>query len=256
MAKQLTFLWCCYYAVLFFITTISASHLAHQEFHKRTTLNPRATVSIGSSNSSTGNVTVKDPQQLIQHALAALAVVNKARIENPYFNIYEFNSNISVSSGNTAAPLDVSLGSLQNSTTKKARDAASNSSAKNTLRKSYSIPLELAEAARVLAESTPQTPTGNQPEVATNIRKKYASKVNDTNQPAQKLVHATGLLGYGPETGLVPADNETATLLAKRAPATTFWMANIEQRGSSPFGPTGYKVGSSKFLLHFSALIL
>ena len=75
---------------------------------------------------------------------------------------------------------------------------------------------------------------------------------------AQRLAAADGLLGYRLETDLALSANETApssSSLAKRDPVTTFWMANIEQRGSSPFGPAGYKVGGCQFLLRFSVLI-
>ncbi|MAD87369.1 MAG: hypothetical protein CL912_30795 [Deltaproteobacteria bacterium] len=180
MAKQFTLLSCFYYAVFFVVAAVSASHSAgHQHLHKKA--HPQvcaaAPVAIRTSNSTTGNGTVGDPQELIQQALAALAVVNKARIENPYFNIYEFSNQSSASDGSSIAPpLDLGLGSLQNSTLKKARDTASNSSTENTLRKSYSISPELAAAARNLAESTTQVPTGDQPEIAASIRKKVCFK--------------------------------------------------------------------------------
>ncbi|KAG4412340.1 hypothetical protein IFR04_014519 [Cadophora malorum] len=162
----------------------------------------------------------------VKLALAALAVINKARIENPYFNIYEFSNQNSASDGSSITPpLDLGLASLQNSTLKKAKDTASNSSTENTLRKSYSISPELATAARILAESTTQVPTGDQPEIAASIKKKYASKVNNTNQLAQRLAAADGLLGYKLETDLALSANKTApssSSLAKRDLVTIF----------------------------------
>jgi hypothetical protein len=234
--------------VAFFVmTTVSASHSArHNDFHRKKTLRDRATASTNSSRLALANNTAVGSQELVEQALAALAVVNKARIENPHFNVYEFNNNqSSLGSSSDAPPLDVNLASLQNSTIKVARDA-SNSSIHNSLRKSYSITKELAAAARVMAEATPQTPAGDQPEVAANIREKYASKINDTNRPPQKLVHENGLFEYIPDMTSMSSDNETATSIARRDTDATFWMATIEQRGSSPFGPANYKVSDSE----------
>jgi hypothetical protein len=51
------------------------------------------------------------------------------------------------------------------------------------------------------------------------------------------------LHGWAP--GVLPSiassQNETDDAIGKRA-SSTFWLANIEQNGQSPFAPVGYKV--------------
>jgi hypothetical protein len=109
------------------------------------------------------------------------------------------------------------------------------------------IPPELAKAARIVAESTVNKPTGDQPQVAANIREKYGKGRRHSNTPAQALVRPNGLYGYsafesGDETGDI-SDNKTAkATLNKRDDASEYWMATVDQTGQSPFAPSGYKV--------------
>ncbi|KAK1466641.1 hypothetical protein CCUS01_07251 [Colletotrichum cuscutae] len=158
------------------VTTVSGHQHSH---HNYAHLHARA----DNKNSSAANI--------VEEALAALKLLNKARVENPHFN------NQNNSSAEISAP-------------------------------NFSISPELAEAAKVLAESTPQVPKGNHSEVAKAIREKYVHKTNDTNTPESLKTPEGRLLVYGDDK------------LSKRA--EEWWMVSMGSSGTSPFAPSGYKV--------------
>ncbi|RSL89261.1 hypothetical protein CDV31_015909 [Fusarium ambrosium] len=158
-------------------------------------------------------------------SLITLSDVNKARVEYPSFNKYELASDANMS---LADPLDYSVNA-----TKRRRDVSNSGEGNNGtgLAAPYTIPSELKDAARIVAESKPQKPTGDHAQVAAKIRAKYDHKLNDTNAPSP-LDRPDGLLGtFGP-------DVEQKTL--KRA--SGYWMVDMAQLGSAPYAPSGYKV--------------
>lgn len=172
-----------------------------------------------------GDVAVSDAESLIKTTLTTLSDVNKARVEHPSFNKYELASDASLS---LADPLDYSVNA-----TKRRRDVGNSGEGNNGtgLAAPYTIPSELKDAARIVAESKPQRPTGDHAQVAAKIRAKYDHKLNDTNAPSP-LDRPDGLLGtFGP-------DVEQKTL--KRA--SGYWMVDMAQLGSAPYAPSGYKV--------------
>ncbi|RPA79578.1 pectin lyase-like protein [Ascobolus immersus RN42] len=222
-------------------------HGHHQHHHRKhvrevhdNSSNPK------SYESATGNSKLSPDlaKEQIMSALKALSVVNRLRLQNIRFNTNEF-ANVSSRDDlpNTAPPLDLDV-ALEDLTVAekrwiKKRKAATGS--KNTTETySYSIPDELREAARLVAElSPPETPQGDHESIAAKMRKKYALKTNDTNVPKQSLVKVTGLEGNFPFETV----QTSSSLDARDTAAGTYWMANMEvQRGSSPYAPTGYKV--------------
>lgn len=164
---------------------------------------------------------------MIRNALAALSVINKARVENPDFNKETFDQN--PGPVDIAPPLDYRAGAAINGTLNK-RSTNSSLSRQDIL---YSIPVELAEAAKYLAESTAQSPKGDHEDVALEYRHKYALKTNDTNAPTS-LTIPEGLLGTF-------ASNDTTSSPEKRA-TYGYWMADIKHQATMPYAPAGYKV--------------
>ncbi|TPX10950.1 uncharacterized protein E0L32_008156 [Thyridium curvatum] len=154
---------------------------------------------------------------LVEEALAALSELNKDRLENPHFNTYEFRPR---QSSRKLAPALDSSDLATNGTLRRRQQGNSTKTA------SYSISPELAEAARVLAEASPQIPSGNHSEVAAAIRRKYSKKHNDTNTPASHKTPEGRLSVYGDDAG---ASGGTKV---KRADG--WWMRDMGSTGASP----------------------
>lgn len=207
------------------VTQASSAHGHHHGNHNEHHHGVRAEHEAKAASAS--NSTVLDPADMVRNALAALSVINKARVENPDFNKETFDQ--SPGPVDIAPPLDYSAGATINGTLNK-RSTNSSLSRQDIL---YSIPLELAEAAKYLAESTSQIPKGNHEDVALEFRQKYALKTNDTNIPAS-LDTPEGLLGTF-------ASNDTTASMEKRA-TYGYWMADIKHQATMPYAPAGYKV--------------
>lgn len=195
-------------------------HHGHQHHGSHKHLHPRSGKDENSRTAGSGNTTLNGPEDIVRSALAALSVVNKARVEHPLLNKFEFDS--------TPGPIDTAPPLEYGNATLSKRSSNGTDPSDVVL---YSISSELADAARVLAEATEQLPTGNHSEVAAAIRKKYSSKLNDTNAP-EALDRPEGLLGtFGPETSEITA----------RA-IYGYWMADIKHQAFAPYAPSGYKV--------------
>jgi hypothetical protein len=166
-----------------------------------------------------------------------VAELNKARVENPAFNKHEFiNGSQLAALGNPAPLLDLDIVSTNSTVLKMKKRQLSNSTTttNSTNASPYSLPTEVVEAARIVAESTAQVPTGDHENVAADIRRKYSHQQADTNRPP-KLKTPEGLLsefGGGIESNV--------STLSKRAYG--YWMADMPQLGASPYAPAGYKV--------------
>ncbi|KAG7286304.1 hypothetical protein NEMBOFW57_008612 [Staphylotrichum longicolle] len=167
----------------------------------------------------------KAPFWTDMRAQAIIAQKNKARLENPSFNKHEFLAPEELAKlGNPAPPLDLNVLPGDNSTV----------AARVKRRHPYTLPDEVIEAARIIAESVPQIPTGDQP---------------DAYRPA-KLQRPMGGLGrFG--DGVEYSSNSTAVESASDGPNDAsqvakrdygYWMADMPQLGASPYAPAGYKV--------------
>ncbi|CAG8407763.1 unnamed protein product [Penicillium salamii] len=239
------------------VTGISASHAHHSHEHLHHHFNrentPSHSIVASSSSASASGVPhfgSSDAAIKVSEALKGLAVVNKLRVENVKFNNYAIADSKQVTGEKiNGPPLDYSTGtvsrlaSLQNSSkieTKEKREDSSSSSL------AYTIPKDLADAARVLAESVPPTPsTGEEELLAAKMHAKYRSKSNDTNRPPQRLQHSNGLLEYASpdQTVLQFGSGSANSTLNKRATSgSDYWLANLQQNGASPYAPAGYKV--------------
>lgn len=116
----------------------------------------------------------------------------------------------------------------------------------------YVVPPELAEAARIMAEASPP-PLNDVDEYQKNTEslKKDKFQQKDTSSTSPILKKADGLYEVVDETSALYQFTNNGTesddivhknaSLAKRS-ASSWWMANISQAGSSPFAPSVYKV--------------
>lgn len=177
------------------------------------------------------------PEAIVARALTALAEINRLRVQQPAFNTYEFlNRSEAASKGHSAPPLEYGDASENGTVFKTKRQSSSNNSTMNgTSPGAYTIPPELAEAARILAEANTRVAEGNHSIVAAAMREKYSHKLQDTNKP-KKHKRPEGLLskfGNGQEGN--------STTLDKRD--SGYWMVDMAQRGTAPYATSGYRVG-------------
>lgn len=112
------------------------------------------------------------------------------------------------------------------------RDSSSSTNSQSFV---YSISLDLAEAAYILAGFAPAYPlTGKESALAAKVQAKYGIKGNDTNMASQSLRGPDRLLGYAPSVDMEAPIRVIDKSLEKRATSgSNYWMANIEQRGAS-----------------------
>ncbi|OBT82398.1 hypothetical protein VE02_09582 [Pseudogymnoascus sp. 03VT05] len=196
-----------------------------------------------------GTVGTATAEEIVQRALAALAVANKKRLQHTHFNRHEFlNASILLEPNVLAPPLDYSGGNSPNSTDiHRKRSASTNSTKSSSSISSYSLPAELIEAARIVAGSPSeqtQTSAGNHSEVAAKLKLQFSRNVTDTNTPPQALLLPDGLTSFvevEPQVLVSSTTNDSTSSHEKRA-AATYWMASVDQNGISPFAPAGYKV--------------
>ncbi|KAK1995810.1 pectin lyase-like protein [Colletotrichum falcatum] len=190
----------------------------------------------------------------------AMAVANQAILESPKHNVAQVqNSTTRQRKRTKAQPLDYHTGDFEQHANGTVFRRAANGS--TPTRESYTVPSEVADAARVLAEANPLPPTDYDALLA-RVRAKMAKRkahLNDTNVMPQKTKRPSGLVEYVPPAELAitvqngtkvagpdhpddPRVGDADAGLAKRAAATSFWMETMTQRGSAPYAPAGYKV--------------
>lgn len=183
------------------------------------------------------------PELILARAHALVAERNKARLENPAFNKHEFGSPEElVEQTRPAPPLDIDAVPL-NGTLRRRQDQEGEGEEEDTQAdpSPYTLPPEVIEAARLVAESTPQIPTGDQADVAAAIREKYSHKLADTNRPPQlkKPEGKLSVFGDGVEYGSNVTAGSSSTL-SKRD--DEYWMVEMAQLGEAPYAPSGYQV--------------
>lgn len=230
---------------------VDASHghgRSHGHSHGHGHLHQQRGHGTASPNSTTG---ITHSEAMIKQALAALSEVNKLKIEQPLFNKYEFLSESDLASkGQLAQPLDYTGSSVMNTSQdanakrEEVSPLTSPSSSPSRLppSKTYTIPPELAEAARIVAEFKPQRPNGNHSEVAERMREKYNLKANDTNRP-EKLKRPEGRLAtFG--DGFEGSEAIPFGLNRVNRRASGYWMVDMAQLGTAPYAETDYKVST------------
>lgn len=201
-----------------FLAIVVASH-SHNHNHQK------LANTFSHASRKAENKTLSDVEKLVQEAIKAAAIRNKARLESPHFNKDEFASPSREPS--LAPPLRI----VNETSTLSAREI----SQQNVSSSAYTIPPEVVEAARIMAESTPQQPAGDHADIAARIKQKYSHKLNDTNAP-KHLGTPEGRLG----AWAMPDSVGNSSEVLKRD--SSYWMLSMPQLGSNPYAPSGYKV--------------
>lgn len=183
------------------------------------------TFAASASSNSSEPVVDGDAQSMVDQALKVLAVVNKDRVQHPVFNKQEFRPD-----DDAGQPAPFLRYKDDPKTLSRRKDSDSEGSSDEA---GYRIPKELSQAARMVAESTPQKPKGNHSQVAEATRKKYSRKSPaDTNTPKEQ---------QAPEGLLSKFSDSYQGNKDKRA--SGYWMIDDQEHpGHSPFAPSDYKV--------------
>ncbi|RHZ63004.1 hypothetical protein CDV55_105196 [Aspergillus turcosus] len=221
-------------------------HGIHAKLHdlQRRESAPAVSEAVSVTSSASVPAGTSDAAEAVARALKVLTLRNKLRLDHVQYNKYELATpSADRSSGLDSAPLDFSQAAVERAETQEAQ--ATRRSSDGTAQYSYSIPAELREAARILAEADPPSPsTGNHSAVAAEMRAKYGIKTKDTLVPPQTLRAYDGLSEYVLDTSnysMPITGDDTETKLKKRA-TSSWWMATITQSGANPYAPSGYKV--------------
>ncbi|KAK3896852.1 pectin lyase fold/virulence factor, partial [Staphylotrichum tortipilum] len=101
----------------------------------------------------------------------------------------------------------------------------------------YHIPPELAEAARILAESSPQLPTGNHSEVVASARSKFIRHGGPTSDKTNTPLHL-----QTPEGRLSVYDGVGGSSQESGNASNGYWMLDMASQGARPLAPSGYQV--------------
>lgn len=195
---------------------------------------------------STGtNITLGDEKDIVAKFHEAMAIANAGIRENPRTNIYTVYNKSDIQDAVKPAPY-LEYDTTNSTTAQKLRRSlwrrqlSNETSPRNSSTQSYTIPPEVVEAARILAEAYPPDASANEYDaIVVRMKEKYAPKNNDTNAMPQVLQQPSGLLEYVANVSEAdPAIASSGARLEKRA-ASDFWMENIVQLGSSPLAPPG-----------------
>ncbi|KAJ5553987.1 hypothetical protein N7513_003946 [Penicillium frequentans] len=183
-----------------------------------------------------------DAAEAVARALKVLKTRNKLRLDNIQYNTYEMGTPSEVDLNHDSAPLDYSPEAVKEAESSDKRHTRRQS--RSTDSYGYSIPDELRKAAKLLAERTPPSPpTGNHSDVAALMNEKYRAKNQDTNVPRQMFHTYNGLsqVVLGRNDSIPISKYGTEGDLKKRT-SSSWWMATMTQRGTSPYAPSGYKI--------------
>jgi hypothetical protein len=254
----------CYLVTLFtlFITFCSfASASKHDSILLQPQKHVLELVRRNATSPQYSNSTDEDAKSKIQKALSAMAVLNKARLENCQFNQYEVQDSSATQQKKTLAPPLAYGGLSETNSTLLRRQSGTNTTGTSIGSYIYYIPSELAIAAKILAEADAPSLPGPHASIASDIRAKYSLNVNDTNVSNQALQRSPGLIAAVPDRAQkVETIEPQKAELRKRETSSDYWMMtiNINQRGSSPLAPAGYRVSgflsnSGDISLTFSA---
>ncbi|KAJ5710984.1 hypothetical protein N7488_005140 [Penicillium malachiteum] len=151
-------------------------------------------VATGDSHAVEGS---SDAADAVSRALKVLEYRNKLRLENVQYNNYKLSTPSESRSDPDSAPLDYSQKSVESSMKSNLNNQTTRRSSGTTDQYGYSIPPELREAARIVAELTPPSPsTGNHSAVAALMDAKYGNGVKDTSAPLQNHRTYNGLSDF------------------------------------------------------------
>lgn len=198
--------------------------------------------SVSSPSSQTSAMSLFEANAIVNDALKVAAALNKGRLNNPQRNTYSFRNGAANDMYVPAPPLNSSATAMNGTAGLLKRSNGTNATADFA----YTIPPNIAEAARIVAEAVSQEALGGidiDIDIA-QILGEYRTKKNDTNAPRQAYVASTGLEGFIPSNAQLPlvAVNGTNSQIVEKRSDADFWLTEIAQNGYSPYAPAGYKV--------------
>lgn len=173
--------------------------------------------------------TLRDAERMVKQAHATMAVMNRKRLDYAHTKRRDLDEDLYQGH---------SLPIIKHGEGDPSKGCGGYDMGKSIEGFRYCIPRQVAEAARIVAEASPlPLPSDYGVDIAQISNRYRGSSSPDTNAPPQKHQASSGLRpssasAIGPQTTV-------------EAQSTEFWMTAIEQRGSSPFAPAGYKVHPS-----------
>lgn len=191
---------------------------------------------------------LEDARAIVAGFQQVMAVANKHILSHPQGNVYKLKESSTGAAvpGPTAAPLAYTPGgngAVAAAGSRRGLGIANQTTPAALNVTSYTIPPEVVEAARMLAEaaavSSPDTLRDEYAALVARVKVTFNTPESSTNVPLQRLKRPSGLVEYVPYDELreVVQNGSAAT-----GPASIFWQETISQRGSAPYAPAGYKV--------------
>lgn len=213
------------------------------------------------NNTTSSNMTLSEAHAIVSAAQAAMKITNHLICSEPQRNTYRLlNSTEREQTRKPAPSLDYAVSTTYSTSRRHVARSDENgavSEGADSTAKPYVVPSEVAEAARIVAQSQTIALETESMTRGSELRRKWRRRANDTNVPQQAIRRADGLREYVPAESyaLVTSSNvsQSEEVLAKRAKSSSFWLETLEQRGQAPFAPSGYKVNISP---HKSTLCL
>lgn len=138
---------------------------------------------ISQAAAASPTMSLEEAREKVEQALKALTTINKDLTSNPQRNTCQFQNESTIKANKQAPPLQYQNSSI---TTRSINTGQNQTNA-------YTIPVELAEAARIVAESTPNHGLGAQGLDINAVLSKYRQTTNDTNAPPQAHRGSNGL---------------------------------------------------------------
>lgn len=237
-----------------------ASALAnHAHLHRHRAAN--ATASFPHLANSTvpkihGNLTLEDAMRLVEQGQKAMAKANAAIVSEPQKNRYEVLDSTEITKVKEPAPyLDYTNTTSASLRRRYVNGTSTSTNSTRTQWRSYLVPPELAQAARIVAEASPPPPRAAQDDALLQEILGKLAQSSTSNAMPPVLQKPNGLFEAVREPASVfrfsgnDTINSTTPVLQQQTPAKplakrdeTWWMASHKQTGSSPFAPPGYKV--------------
>lgn len=238
-------------SLVFCAPFLASAHLHHHGGSKHNHLH----VSRGSNKDLGEDDSLEKALKLLANGQAAMALANKAIITNPRRNRLEVLNSTELVKTQTAPPLlDYSSNSTARLLVARSGKGSEGNEAESDMR--YTLPDDLIEAARLVSESwtPPEEGSDDYAAAVLDLKKTYKNQVEDTNMMPPMLQYGSGLVSRveeppsafrygGNESDLIePVREDDGSEGLKKRGSNDWWMATIQQRGSSPFAPSGYKV--------------
>ncbi|KAL6401099.1 putative glucan 1,3-beta-glucosidase [Ilyonectria robusta] len=235
--------------LLVFSTPLFASASTHHHDHSKHS-------HLHGSHKRSDHGSLEEARELLARGQAAMARANHAIVSNPRPNRLEVLNSTELSRARKPPPLlDYSGNATASSLKFRRGDGASGNGTEGDMR--YTVPDELIEAARLLSEnwSPSDEDMGYDAAAAVvDLQTRFKIKVNDTNMMPPMLQYGSGLMApvEEPPSAFRYSDNSSDLVEPtgedqsgqgpqKRA-ASDWWMSSMDQRGFSPFAPSGYEV--------------